>query len=213
MAKKPPRRDFCRPRRGGTCRNTREGTDELKTCRYGAGGWPRLPHLLKSRPASVRPPFPPPPRPMKAPKAHWPTVAIVGVGMIGGSIGLALKARKLVGRVIGVGRSATSLAEAKRVHAIDEAATDIGSAIAAADLVVVATGVASIPWILDEVVAAVRPGTPLPSPRPRRPRRGSSQRAAGGIPPGSPRGIPNSGPTSSSTMRRRWPRRCRGSPV
>ena len=98
---------------------------------------------------------------MKAPQAHWPTVAIVGVGMIGGSISLALKARKLVGRVIGVGRSAASLAEAKRLHAIDEAATDIGSAVAVADLVVVATGVASIPWILDEVDAAVRPGTLL----------------------------------------------------
>ena len=98
---------------------------------------------------------------MKAPKAHWPTVAIVGVGMIGGSIGLSLKSRKLVGHVIGVGRSAASLAEAKRLHAIDEAATDIGAAVAAADLVVVATGVASIPWILDEVDAAVRPGTLL----------------------------------------------------
>ena len=63
---------------------------------------------------------------MKAPQAHWPTVAIVGLGMIGGSIALALKARKLVGRVIGVGRSAASLAEAKRLHAIDEAAHDAG---------------------------------------------------------------------------------------
>ena len=98
---------------------------------------------------------------MKAPKAHWQTVAIVGVGMIGGSIGLALKARKLVGRVIGVGRSVASLAEAKRLHAIDEATTDIAAAVTAADLVVVATGVASIPWILDEVDAAVQPGTLL----------------------------------------------------
>jgi len=98
---------------------------------------------------------------MKAPKAHWPTVAIVGVGMIGGSIGLALKARKLAGRVIGIGRSATSLSEAKRLHAIDETATDIASAVAMADLVVVAAGVASIAWILDEVDAAVRPGTLL----------------------------------------------------
>jgi prephenate dehydrogenase len=81
--------------------------------------------------------------------------------MIGGSIGLALKSRKLVGRVIGVGRSAASLAEAKRLHAIDEAATDIAAAVAEADLVVVATGVASIPWILDDVDAAVRPGTLL----------------------------------------------------
>jgi prephenate dehydrogenase len=98
---------------------------------------------------------------MKAPHAHWPTVAIVGVGLIGGSIGLALKARKLAGRVIGAGRSAASLAEAKRLHAIDEATTDLAAAVHAADLVVVATGVASIPGILEEVDAAVRPGTLL----------------------------------------------------
>ena len=98
---------------------------------------------------------------MKAPHAHWPTVAIVGVGLIGGSIGLALKARKIAKRVIGVGRSAASLAEAKRLHVIDEATTDIAAAAAAADLVVVATGVASIPGMLDQVDAAVRPGTPL----------------------------------------------------
>jgi len=94
-------------------------------------------------------------------KSPWPTVAIVGVGMIGGSIGLAIKARKLAGRVVGVGRSAASLAEAKRRRAIDEASTDIAAAVATADLVVVATGVASIAAILDEVDAAVRPGTLL----------------------------------------------------
>jgi prephenate dehydrogenase len=98
---------------------------------------------------------------MKAPKAHWPTVVIVGVGLIGGSIGLALKARKLAGRVIGVGRSPASLAEAKRVHAIDEAAIDLAAAVAVADLVVVATGVSSISGILEQVDAAVRPGTLL----------------------------------------------------
>ena len=81
--------------------------------------------------------------------------------MIGGSIGLAIKARKLAGRVVGVGRSAASLAEAKRRRAIDEASTDIAAAVATADLVVVATGVASIAAILDEVDAAVRPGTLL----------------------------------------------------
>jgi len=96
---------------------------------------------------------------MKATKAHWPTVVIVGVGLIGGSIGLALKARKRAGRVIGVGRSPASLAEAKRLHAIDEASTDLTAAVAVADLVVVATGVASIPGILDQVDAAARPGT------------------------------------------------------
>ena len=99
--------------------------------------------------------------PMQAPKVHWPTVAIVGVGLIGGSIGLALKARKLAGRVIGVGRSPGSLAEARRLHAIDDASTDVAEGVAAADLVVVAIGVAAIPGILAQVDAAVRPGTLL----------------------------------------------------
>jgi len=42
--------------------------------------------------------------PATATKLHWPTVAIVGVGLIGGSVGLALRSRRLAARVIGVGR-------------------------------------------------------------------------------------------------------------
>jgi len=99
--------------------------------------------------------------PAAATKPHWPVVTIVGVGLIGGSIGLALRARKLVGRVIGVGRSAASLAEARRLGAATETTTDVAQAVAAADVVVVATGVASIPGLLDVVDAAVRPGTLL----------------------------------------------------
>ncbi|NBW88166.1 MAG: prephenate dehydrogenase/arogenate dehydrogenase family protein, partial [Planctomycetia bacterium] len=74
--------------------------------------------------------------------AQWPTVAIVGVGMIGGSIGKALLARRLAKRVIGVGRSAASLAAAKRAGAATETTLDLAAA-AAADLVVVAAGVAA----------------------------------------------------------------------
>ena len=53
------------------------------------------------------------------------TVAIVGVGLIGGSIGLALRARGLSGRVIGIGRSEARLDEAVALGAIDEATTDL----------------------------------------------------------------------------------------
>ena len=94
-------------------------------------------------------------------KPHWPTVAIIGVGLIGGSVGLALRARRLAARVIGVGRSAASLAEAKRLGAVTETTTDLSGAAAEADIVVVATGVASIPGLLDAADAAVRPGTLL----------------------------------------------------
>jgi prephenate dehydrogenase len=95
---------------------------------------------------------------MKA-TVHWPSVAIVGVGLIGGSVGLSLTARRLAGRVIGVGRSAASLAEAKRAGAVTQTTTDLAAGVSQADLVVVAAGVAAIPSLLDAIDRAVRPGT------------------------------------------------------
>lgn len=90
-------------------------------------------------------------------RAHWPVVAIVGVGMIGGSIGKALRARRLATTVIGIGRSDASLAAAKRTGCVTHTATDVAAA-ADADLVVVATGVGAIPGLLDAVDGVVRPG-------------------------------------------------------
>jgi prephenate dehydrogenase len=99
------------------------------------------------------------PAPLTPPKTAWPTVAIVGVGLIGGSIGLALQARRLAGRVIGVGRSARSLSAARQAGTVTETSLDLEAAAAAADLVVVATAVGTIPVLLERIDAAVRPGT------------------------------------------------------
>ena len=68
------------------------------------------------------------------------SVAIVGVGLIGGSIGKALQARRLAERIIGVGRSAASLAEARRHGAVTETTRDLAAGVAAAELVVVTAG-------------------------------------------------------------------------
>jgi len=72
------------------------------------------------------------------------TVAIVGVGLIGGSIGLALRELGLAERVMGVGRGEANLAEAVRLGAIDTATTDLASGVAEADVVVVCTPVTEI---------------------------------------------------------------------
>ncbi|MFN9369292.1 MAG: prephenate dehydrogenase, partial [Planctomycetia bacterium] len=88
----------------------------------------------------------------------WQTVAIVGVGLIGGSVGKAVRDRGLARRVIGIGRSSASLAEARRHGAITAATVDVAS-VAEADLVVLAAGVAALPKLLAAVDAAVRPGT------------------------------------------------------
>ena len=93
-------------------------------------------------------------------KPHWSSVAIVGVGLIGGSVGQALLGRRLAGRVIGIGRDPASLAEAKRCGAVTETTTDL-AAVAGADFVLVATGVAAIPALLERIDDAVRPGTAI----------------------------------------------------
>lgn len=91
-------------------------------------------------------------------KQSWSTVAIVGVGLIGGSIGRALLARRLCQRVIGIGRSDSSLAAAIDRELISEASCDL-AAVSGADLVVVATPVGSIPRLLEEIDAQVAEGT------------------------------------------------------
>jgi prephenate dehydrogenase len=69
------------------------------------------------------------------------TVAILGVGLIGGSIGLALRSRRAAAEVIGVGRDAGTLAEAVKRGAIDRATIDLPGGIESADVVVVCTPV------------------------------------------------------------------------
>jgi cyclohexadieny/prephenate dehydrogenase len=68
-------------------------------------------------------------------------LTIVGVGLIGGSVGLAAKARGLARRVVGVGRDDRNLARAHANGVIDEYTTNLAEASASADLVVVCTPV------------------------------------------------------------------------
>ena len=72
------------------------------------------------------------------------TVAVVGVGLIGGSIGLALRGRGLASTVVGVGRDMRALDEARSRGVIDRATTDLAEGVAEADVVVVCTPVGRI---------------------------------------------------------------------
>lgn len=75
---------------------------------------------------------------------QWDTVAIVGVGLIGGSIGMALRQRKLAKNVVGIGRRQASLRIARRVGAVSHTTTDLDKGVAEAELVVVCTPVGQI---------------------------------------------------------------------
>ena len=84
-------------------------------------------------------------------------LTIVGVGLIGGSVGLAAKVRDVAGRVVGVGRSAADLARARAAGVIDSFSTDLAAGVAAADLVIVCT---PVDRIAADVLAAGRAARP-----------------------------------------------------
>ncbi|MCA9239371.1 MAG: prephenate dehydrogenase/arogenate dehydrogenase family protein [Planctomycetales bacterium] len=72
------------------------------------------------------------------------TVAIVGPGLIGGSIGLALQHRRLASRVIGVSRRQATSDRAMQSRVVTQATIDLAQGVAEADLVVVCTPVGQV---------------------------------------------------------------------
>ncbi len=71
-------------------------------------------------------------------------VTIVGLGLMGGSLGLSLKRRRLASRVMGVSRSASTVRHAKRMGAIDDGTVSLEDGVRDAQLVVLATPVDTI---------------------------------------------------------------------
>ena len=81
-------------------------------------------------------------------------VAVIGVGLIGGSFALALKQAKLASHVVGVGRNAANLKLALERGAIDSIAPDPATAARGADLILVATPVAQFPSVFASLADA-----------------------------------------------------------
>lgn len=86
------------------------------------------------------------------------TVAIVGVGLIGGSLGMAAKERKLARRVTGIGRSEQKLMRAKILGAIDDYCLDLETGASDADLVVICTPVRTVVPTIERMAASFKPG-------------------------------------------------------
>jgi prephenate dehydrogenase len=80
-------------------------------------------------------------------------LVIFGVGLIGGSAALALRKAGTVADIVGIDRDAGALDEALRLGVIDAAASDLPSAVAGADLVLLAVPVAQ----MERIMAAIAP--------------------------------------------------------
>ena len=78
-------------------------------------------------------------------------VVVFGVGLIGGSFALALKAAGQVEEVVGFGRSIATLTQALDLGIIDRVGANSGQDVADADLVLIATPVAQMPDIMERI--------------------------------------------------------------
>lgn len=86
-------------------------------------------------------------------------VAIIGLGLIGGSIGLALRKTHAARRIVGYDQNQVAREYACASHAIDQAEKSPADVVQDADLVVLATPVGAIRAILRQIAPFLAPGT------------------------------------------------------
>lgn len=95
----------------------------------------------------------------QTPDSNDRVLAIVGVGLLGGSVALAARANRVASRIIGIGRNAKRLQAAVDAGLIDEFASDPAECDAAWDFVVVGTPVDRIADDVLRIASVSRPGT------------------------------------------------------
>jgi prephenate dehydrogenase len=78
-------------------------------------------------------------------------VTIVGPGLLGGSVGLALRHAGFTGRIIGCGRRTATLDRAEARQCIDCGTTDLAEGVRGSDLILLAAPLGSLPTLLEKL--------------------------------------------------------------
>lgn len=113
-----------------------------------AGSWLSIRISIFHPPSSIRYP----------PRVHFRKISIIGVGLLGGSLGLAVRRRRLAGEVAGFVRRAASLKDCEKAGAVDYATTDLLAAVSNADLVILCTPLAQMRSITEQFLPALKRG-------------------------------------------------------
>ncbi len=90
---------------------------------------------------------------------HFKQVAIVGVGLIGGSLGMVMRRNQLADSIVGIGRRVENLKTAVELGAIDRYVSDPRAGVEDADFVLLATPVDTYERHLKEWAGCLKPGT------------------------------------------------------
>ncbi len=88
-------------------------------------------------------------------------LAVVGVGLIGGSLALALKEAGAVGHVVGIGRGLPNLETALQLGVVDSFTRDLAEGVAGADVIFLATPVLSLGAVAAQAMPHLKAGAVL----------------------------------------------------
>lgn len=91
----------------------------------------------------------------------FPKVCVAGVGLIGGSVALAMKRLHLADEIIGVGRGLENLQDAQRLGIIDRYTHQVQEGVEGADLVVLGTPVRAMPELVKKSAGYFKKGVIL----------------------------------------------------
>ncbi len=89
---------------------------------------------------------------------HWQKITLVGVGLLGGSLGLAIKQRRLATQVVGFVRRAASVTECKKLGVVDLVTRDLHRAVDNADLVILCTPLAQMRELTERMLPSLKRG-------------------------------------------------------
>ncbi|MCL5098738.1 MAG: prephenate dehydrogenase/arogenate dehydrogenase family protein [Candidatus Omnitrophica bacterium] len=89
---------------------------------------------------------------------HFGKITIVGVGLLGGSLGLAIKQRGLAGKVTGYVRRSESADECMRQGVADEVTLELPCAVEGSDLVILCTPIAQMRDLTERMLPYLKPG-------------------------------------------------------
>jgi len=89
---------------------------------------------------------------------RWKKVTLIGVGLLGGSLGAALRQRRLADSVTGFVRRPASVRECIRAGVVDSATRDLHEAVEGAELIVLCTPIAQMRPLFEQMLPALKRG-------------------------------------------------------
>jgi len=91
----------------------------------------------------------------------YPRVALIGLGLIAGSMALAMRRAGLAGEIVGTARSPETRAIARDIGLVDRVEETAAAAVKGADLVVLAVPVGAMAQVAKDISASLKPGATI----------------------------------------------------